>query len=146
MSSEVVVDYKRISGDEHQLTMNAKGLPEIKIDRKGIAKEELSNDHYGARLLCAAALSCFTNTFGNALIRNGADVKNMTAKATIEKDKDEVMRTKFTSMLLEVDVELDEADAPVFEKVKENMMAGSLVTYSLEDAIEMEYEITMNGE
>ncbi|MBW2061622.1 MAG: OsmC family protein [Deltaproteobacteria bacterium] len=144
-NEKVIVKYNRESAEVHHLTIGAAALPEIRINRTGFSDEELRNDHYGARLLCAAALSCFTNTFANSLIRNGANLKGMTAWAEIEKDKDEVMRTRYTSMSIHVEVDIDESDLPAFEKAKENMERGSLVTYSLEDAMEMEYDMRVKG-
>jgi hypothetical protein len=38
-------------------------------------------------------------------------------------------------------VGVGDAHADIFERVRENMEAGSLMTYSLEDAIEMEYRV-----
>ena len=140
-NEEVLVEYNRESAEVHHFSVGAAGLPEIKIDRTGFTPEELSNDHYGARLLCSAALSCFTNTFANSLIRAGVSVKGMRANATIEKDKDDTFRTRYTAMALNVEVDIDEAALPVFEKVKAKMEQGSLVTYSLEEVMEIEYDI-----
>jgi len=145
-SESVIVKYTRIGNEGHEFDVGAAGLPKIIVDRKGFSKEELANDHYGARLLCAAALSCFPNTFANTLVRQGANLKGMTATAEIEKEKDEVMRTRFTTMKLVVEVDIDEGDMEAFENAKEIMEKGSLVTYSLEDAIEMDIEMRVKGQ
>jgi uncharacterized OsmC-like protein len=139
----VVVSFRRESGEVWDFDMGAAGLPRMTIDRKGFTKDQLGNDHYGARLLCAASLACFTSTFANALIRQGAILKGMTAKAEIEKDKDDYMRTRFTVIHMDIEVELDEKDRPIFESVDESMKSGSLVTYSLQDAIEMDINVRM---
>ena len=142
----VIVEFERESAEVWNFNVGAAGLPGLKVDRTGYAKEELSNDHYGARFLCCAALACFPNTFANALIRRGAQVRGMTARAEIEKEKDEVFRTKFTVIHLEVTVDLDEKDRGIFEEAKKEMETGSLVTYSLEDAIEMDITMRMSGD
>ena len=145
-NEKVVVEYRRESGELWHFEVGAVGLPQLTVDRRGHSKEVMANDHYGARLLCSAALACFTNTFANTLISQGADLKGMTARAEIEKDKDEVFRTKFTVMHLDVVVDLDEKDRKIFESAKETMEKGSLVTYSLQDAIEMDITMRMKGD
>jgi uncharacterized OsmC-like protein len=142
-NNPVVVGLRRESGEVWSFDMGAAALPRVTIDRKGFTKDQLGNDHYGARLICAATLACFTNTFANALIRQGANLKGMTGKAEIEKDKDEYMRTRFTVIHMDVEVVLDEKDRSIFESVDESMKSGSLVTYSLQDAIEMDISVRM---
>ncbi len=142
----VVVEYERESGEVHHFNVGAAGLPRITIDRRGFTQEQLSNDHYGARFLCVACLACFTNTFANALIRRGATVKGITGRAEIEKDKDEFMRTRFTVVHMDIEVGLEEKDHEIFELVNEEMKTGSLVTYSLQDAIEMDIHVHLKGE
>ena len=76
-----------------------------------------------------------------ALTARGANVKSMTGRARAVKEKDEIRRTKVTEIAISIDVEIDDKDLPVFEKCKKIMQRGCLITYSLEDAIEIEYEI-----
>lgn len=97
----------------------------------------------GSRILCVAALACYTNTFVNALERNGAVVKSMTGSAEATKDKDEVMRTRYTELEINVEVGLEEKDREIFERVKDNMLNGSLLTYSLEEGMEVDYNLSM---
>jgi len=137
----VVVKFRRESVEVQHFNIGAAGLPQIIIDRRGFTREQLSNDHYGARFLCAATLACFTNTFANALIRRGAIVKTMTGRAEIEKDRDEFMRTRFTVIHMDIEIDLDQKDREIFESVNEEMKTGSLVTYSLQDAIEMDINV-----
>jgi uncharacterized OsmC-like protein len=142
----VVVEFGLESGEVQHFNVGAAGLSQITIDRRGFTQEQLSNDHYGARFLCAASLACFTNTFANALIRRGATIKSMTGRAEIEKDKDEFMRTHFTVIHMDIEIDLDEKDREIFESVNEEMKTGSLVTYSLQDAIEMDINVHLRGE
>lgn len=137
----VVVKYDRVSPEVHEFNIGAAGLPSLTIDKRGKTGEEMSNDHYGARLLCAAVQACFTNTLANALIREGANVKGVKAESIIEKEKDSTLRTHFTVIHTDVEVELDEKDREIFVRVVDDMLAGSLVTYSLQDAIEMDINV-----
>ena len=119
----------------------AKSLGEIHFDFSNLTKEEISGEHLGARLALCASLSCYCNTFTNNLIASGAEVKSMKAGATIEKEKDEILRTKYTRISLELEVGVDEKDAAVFERVRDDMERGSLLTYSLDEGIEVEYDV-----
>jgi len=141
----VNVTYEKTSPTLDTFTIGAQALPELKIDYSALSQEDRNQEHTGARFLCAAALACFTNTFTNALVRKGAEVKSMTASAEISKEKDDLMRTRYTEIILQVEVGLDEANREIFEQVKENMLAGSLVTYTLEDTIEFDYDLTMKA-
>ncbi len=142
----VITSVVHDQADRFDFEVGAKALPQIVIDRTGIAKEEMANDHYGARLLCTAALACFTNSFYNSLVQQGAEIKGLSAQAEIEKEKDQVSRTRFTVMRIDVVVDLDEKYRDAFEETKETMERGSLVTYSLEDAIEMDITIRMKND
>jgi uncharacterized OsmC-like protein len=138
-ANELTVEYIRDGEDMHRLTMGSDAIPEITIDYADIPPDKRGGN--AVRLLCAANLYCFAGTLATALTARGADVKSMTGKATALKEKDEIRRTKITEIAISIDVALDEKDVPVFEKCKKIMQRGCLVTYSLEDAIEIEYEI-----
>ena len=137
--SEITLDYVREGEDMHRLITGSGAFPEITIDYSDIPPDKRSGN--AVRLLCAANLYCFAGTLAAALTARGADVKSMTGKATALKEKDEIRRTKITEMAISIDVELDDKDLPVLEKCKQIMQRGCLITYSLEDAIEIEYEI-----
>jgi len=140
----VVVSVVHDTANRFDLETGAVAMPRIVIDRNGFAKDEMSNDHYGARLLCAAALACFTNTFYNTLVNQGGEVKGLSATAEIEKEKDQLSRTRFTVIHMDVVANLDEKYREAFETTKGIMESGSLVTYSLDDAIEMDITMRMN--
>jgi uncharacterized OsmC-like protein len=137
--SEIAVEYVHEGEDLHRLITGSGALPEIRIDYSNIPPDERGGN--AVRLLCASNLYCFAGTLASALTARGADVKSMTGKATALKEKDEIRRTRITEITISIDVELDDKDMPVFEKCKKIMQRGCLITYSLEDAIEIEYEI-----
>jgi uncharacterized OsmC-like protein len=139
------VEYERL--DEHRdlFLLGSKAVPEIIMDFSKLTLEERNQEHMGARVLCMAALACYTNTFANALRSNGADVKSMKASATTTKEKDEVNRTRYTTLDITVVVGLEEKDRAVFEKVKPSMLNGSLLTYSLEEGMAVDYDLSMEA-
>jgi hypothetical protein len=109
----------------------------MKLDPE-VRKEE----HMGARLLLAAALACYVNTMAGDLQRGGVErIGEIRASADIGKEKDSSMRTRYTHVDINVETKVDEADRPVFESVRNSLLHGSLVTYSLEEGIDVDYEI-----
>ncbi|NJB66493.1 putative OsmC-like protein [Desulfobaculum xiamenense] len=139
----VNVTYERLDENNDLFTLGAQALPEIRVDYAALSAEDRNQEHMGARLLCMAALACYTNTFANSLKRKGAEIKFMRANATTSKDKDEVMRTKYCTLDITVEVGLDEQYREAFEEVKDNMLNGSLLTYSLEEAMDVDYKLSM---
>lgn len=137
------VEFERLDENRDCFKVGAKAVPEILMDFSSLTPEERNQESMGSRMLCVAALACFSNTFVNALERNGATVKSMSGSAEASKDKDEVMRTRYTEMEINFEVGLDEKDREIFETVKDNMLNGSLLTYSLEEGMEVDYNLSM---
>jgi len=139
----VTVTYDRKDENTDLFRLGAKSIPEVVIDYSGLTEEERNQEHMGARVLCMAALACYTNTFANSLRRKGAEVKFMRAQASSAKEKDEVMRTRYTTLNIRVEVGLAEKDRELFDAVADDMLRGSLLTYSLEEAMEVDYDLHM---
>ncbi|HAS89750.1 MAG TPA: osmotically inducible protein OsmC [Desulfovibrio sp.] len=139
------VEFERLDKNRDCFKVGAKAVPEIIMDFSSITPEERNQESMGSRMLCVAALACYSNTFVNALERNGAEVKSMTGSAEASKDKDEVMRTRYTELEINIEVGLEEKDREIFETVKDNMLNGSLLTYSLEEGMEVDYNLTMKA-
>jgi uncharacterized OsmC-like protein len=96
----------------------------------------------GARLLMAAALTCFVNTMANDLkARNVSRVAPIEAHAEITKEKDDHLRTRYTHIELNVESEVAEVDRAAYEAVRSVLLRGSLLTYSLENGMELDYNI-----
>ena len=137
----VVVEIQH-DGDKGQIFMTgAKSLPRIYFDFADLDMEEVNAEHLGARLLLCAALACYSNTFKNNLMAGGVKARSIKGRATIQKEKDEIFRTRYTQVNLELEVGLDDAEEAVFERVRSNLEGGSLLTYSLEEGIDLEYDV-----
>ncbi len=108
--------------------VNSVILPKIEFNFNAVSDEERNQDHTGQRFLCVAALACYINTFANSLKRNG---------------KDHAMRTRYSVLILDVEIGLEEKYRDIYKKVEENMLDGSLLTYSLESGMEVEYNLSM---
>lgn len=139
------VYFERLDENRDKFNVGAKAVPEIIMDFSSITPEERNQESMGSRMLCVAALSCYCNTMVNAFKRNNVEVKSLTASAAAKKDKDEVNRTRYVELDIHVEVGLEEKDRAVFESVKDNMLNGSLLTYSLEEGMEVDYDIEMKA-
>jgi len=137
----VSVECRYEIGKSQAFRTGARSLSEIRFDFAGLSREEINGEHLGARLLLCATLACYTHTFVNALKAAGVETRSMSARAGIEKEKDDIMRTRYTRILLELGVGVDEKDEATFQRVREDMERGSLLTYSLDEGIEIEYDV-----
>lgn len=137
----VSVECRYEIGKSQVFKTGARSLPEIRFDFADLTREEVNGEHLGARLLLCAALACYTNTFVNALKATGVETRSLSARAIIEKERDDILRTRYTRILLELEVGVDEKDDATFERIREDMERGSLLTYSLEEGIETEYDV-----
>lgn len=136
---QITVEYVRAGENMHRLITGSDAFPEIAIDYTNIPPDKRGGN--AVRLLCASALYCFAGTLAAALAARGVDVRSMTGMATALKEKDALRRTRVAEIKIAIHVTLDEKDLPVLEKCRKIMQRGCLITYSLEDAIEIEYEI-----
>ena len=134
-----IVKYIRVNHDEHLISMGSKALADIHINYRGIPKEERGGT--SVELLGAACLYCFAATLGSALTARGAGVKSLSGSLELVKGKDEIRRTKVTDIRISVEVEIGDKDEPILEKCKKIMDRGCLLTYTLEDAIDIEYQV-----
>jgi len=141
---EILVKYQRQGDDRHSLFMGSEGLPNISIDYTGIPQDQRGGT--ASRLLCASALYCFASTLGSALTARGAKIRSLSGRAVLEKGRDDYYRPKVSRIRIEMDVDVADADLPVLEKCKSVMEHGCLVTYSLEEGIEVEHIIRRSEE
>ncbi len=132
---------ERKGNQGYTIAVGSAALPEIKIDIAALTPEQKANEHLGGRLLLCAAMACFTNTLAADLTQAGVQFKTINARAEIEKEKDSALRTHYSHVDLEVEVDAPEDQQAAFEGVRRGLMGGSLVTYSLEQGIEFDYDI-----
>jgi organic hydroperoxide reductase OsmC/OhrA len=116
-------------------------LPTIAYDSSALTPDQKAGEHMGGRFLVAAALACYTNSLWNDIKRAAGKPVRMTATATVSKEKDSSMRTTFNHIDLRVDVSAEDIAEDAFETIRTALYRGSLVTYSLEEGVEFDYEI-----
>ncbi|MDY0305894.1 MAG: hypothetical protein RBR18_05600, partial [Desulfovibrionaceae bacterium] len=94
----------RAENGEFIIDLGSAALPQIRFNPLELDEATRANEHMGARLLMAAALTCFVNTMANDLkARNVSRVAPIEAHAEITKEKDDHLRTRYTHIELNVE-------------------------------------------
>lgn len=137
------LELSRESGAEWELKTGSLAFPVIKYNSAKLTAEEKADEHMGGRLLAAGALACFTNSLWNDIVRAGGTPKSLKATIEVEKEKDAAMRTKFGPYTLKVEVKADGISQEEFDPIRRALMRGSLVTYTMEEGTEMDYDIEL---
>ena len=143
MSETITLTFERNSDSNWKIHTGSAALPTINYDSSSLTQDEKANEHMGGRLMVAGAIGCYTNSLWNDIKRAAGKPVSMTASATVTKEKTDSMRTAFTHIELSVELSAEELDNPTFERIRDALYRGSLVTYSLEEGIEFDYEINL---
>jgi hypothetical protein len=134
-----VVEYHCEDKDKHVFSTDMSAFPGLTIDFTGIP--EAKRGGVASRLLCFAALYCFCNTLVNELTARGAVIKSLTGRATPTKTQDDYQRTRIKRIFIDVIVDVDKDHLPALDQCREIMDQGSLITYSLNESIEIDHVI-----
>ena len=139
-----VVGYSRGGKDRHCFTTDLVALPSLTIDFTGVP--ENSRSGVASRLLCFAALYCFCNTLASELTSRNVNIKSLNGRATPTKTKDDYNRTRIKRIFIDVEVDVDDKDLPALAECREVMAMGSLITYSMNESIEVDQVIRRFGD
>lgn len=138
----VTVKLTRGEDGKFMIDMGSAALPTITWNPLELDPEVRKEEHIGARFLLAAALSCYVGTLASDMQKGGAKhVGEITASGEIEKERGINLRTRFTHMEIQVEMPVSEEDQPVFQTVRGSLLNGSLATYSLEEEMDVDYNI-----
>lgn len=141
MSETLTLTFERDSDAQWKIGTGSAALPVITYDGSALTPDQKANEHMGGRFLVAAAIACYTNSLWNDIKRAAGKPVRMTAEATVAKEKTDSMRTAFTHVDLRVQVSAEDLDEAAFETIQSALYRGSLVTYSMEEGLEFDYEI-----
>ncbi|MFH1059272.1 MAG: osmotically inducible protein OsmC [Pseudomonadota bacterium] len=138
----VSVQLTRDADGKYTAHLGSAALPTVTWDPAALTPEQRQEEHMGARLLLLSALACYVNTLAADLMTGGAQtVGEINATADITKEKGSNLRTRFTSISINVETPVAPADQAAFTAARNGLLNGSLVTYSLEEEIELDYNI-----
>ena len=139
-----VVEYRREGSDKHTFTSDLLTFPGFTLDFTGVP--ESGRGGVASRLLSYAALYCFCNTLATELTSRGVVIKSLTGRANPAKSKDDYGRTRIKRIFIDVEVDVDDAYRPILDECREIMEQGSLITYSLNESIEVDHIIRKKGD
>ena len=138
----VTVKLTRSEDGRFTIDMGSAALPNITWNPQDLDPEVGKQEHIGARFLLAAALSCYVSTMAGDMQKGGAkNIGEITASGEIEKERGSNLRTRFTHMEIQVETPVSPEDQEVFQLVRGSLLNGSLVTYSLEEEMDVDYNI-----
>jgi len=143
MSDTMTLTFERSSDSNWKIFTGSAAMPVINYDSSTLTQEEKANEHMGGRFMVVGAIACYTNSLWNDIKRAAGRPVNMTASATVTKEKNDSMRTTFAHIDLSVELSAEDIDEPTFERIRDALYRGSLVTYSLEEGIEFDYDINL---
>jgi len=143
MSDTMTLTFERNADSNWKINTGSAAMPVIHYDSSALTQEEKANEHMGGRFMVVGALACYTNSLWNDIKRAAGKPVSMSASATVTKEKTDSMRTAFTHIELSVELSAEELDDASFERIRDALYRGSLVTYSLEEGVEFDYEINL---
>jgi osmotically inducible protein OsmC len=138
-TDELLVEYRRHDGEHHDILLHSPALKTIGVDFEGIPED--ARGGIAVKLLAASLLFCFASTLGAALTARQVNPRRLSGRAVAVKGKDEIRRTKVQAINIEIEVGIDDADAPTLEKCQQIMERGCLISYTLEEAIAIQHTI-----
>lgn len=135
---QLSVSYQR-NGDIHTIHTGGAALGDIVIDNNGVPEDQRGGT--AKHLLGAAALFCYAASLNSAMECRGLRHNSLELSATLEADTNDKGQSRVKKISIHAAVGIDEEDLDHFERVARVMKGGCLVTGSLHDGIEMEYDL-----
>ncbi len=136
---EMTVSYAKC-GDVHTIHTGGAALGDIIIDNTGIPSDQRGGT--AKQLLGAAAVYCYASALTAAMEARGLHYGSLDVSATLEVGSNDKGQSRVLKMVIRAVVGIDEEDQDLFERVARVMKGGCLVTGSLHDGIEMEYQLS----
>ncbi len=138
---QVQISYEN-KGDVHTIITGGAALPQLVIDNTGLSPDQRSGT--AKHLLACATVFCYMSSFLSAMEARDVRYSNVKATVTLELGKNDKGQGRVTKMIIDVTADVKKEDEDVFERVKKIMKQGCLVSGSVEEGIEMEYNLNTN--
>ena len=131
------------NGDVLTFEFGLPGLEKLVVDYTGIPRDKRAG--LAKTFLQAAVISCYTTALEASLEARGGNYETITAETALSFGKNTLGQGRVLAMTLSVDVNgLDRASSSCFERCAKIMRNGCLVSGSLEDGINMTYNLNGN--
>jgi organic hydroperoxide reductase OsmC/OhrA len=140
---ETTVGFEVVGDNRFQIDYNSALLADHVMDYANASAEQRAGQM--RRLLCAAAVGCYAETVYTALTRRGAQVRSLTASGTATTARSKDAMRAIQSIDIRVEVEVDDRDLAVLERVITILHQGCLVTRSIAPCIDVTHAIVRVG-
>ncbi|MDR1856018.1 MAG: OsmC family protein [Desulfovibrio sp.] len=141
--AQIVVTYTR-DGDVHSIETGGQALGTLVVDNRDVPQENRGGT--AKRLLAASALYCYCGSLAAALEARGVRYHRIEGQADLETGNNDKGQGRVRKIKVSATVTLDGEDEGTFQRVERIMKGGCLVTGSLHEGIEMDYELNANYE
>ncbi len=140
---QVVIGFDLIDDEKFKIDYNSPLLQNQILDYLNVPEEQRPGQM--RRLLCAAAVGCFAGSAYDALKTRGASVKSLNGTGTAITGKKNGSHKRVQEIDIIVEVEIEDKNIQVLERVKKVLEKGCLVTRSLEPSITVSRTIIRKG-
>lgn len=138
-TDEGSVEFKVVGDKQFRILYNSPLLTDHFLDYPSVPKEEQPGQM--RKLLCAAVVGCFSGTVYTALLSRGVNIKSFksTGTATTTKKNGSLPVVKSIHILVEVDI--NDEDQKILDRVKKIAEKGCLITRSIAASIVVTHTI-----
>jgi len=133
------VDFELVGDTKFKISYNSPLFEDHLLDYPSIPEKERPGQM--RRLLCAAPVGCFTGTIYFALESRGARIKSLKGTGVASTGKNNGSLTKVKKIDIRVEVDIDDEDSEILEKVKKIVEKGCLITRSISPSITVTHTI-----
>lgn len=136
---DMTISYSR-QGDVHTIETGGAALPRIVIDNSSLPEDQRGGT--AKQLLGSAAVYCYMAALCGALDARGIAYENAKATVTLGVGPNDLGQGRVKKITIDASVTLSDQDSAAFDRVAKIMRQGCLVTGSLHEGIQMNYNLT----
>ncbi len=141
--SQQAVSIKR-QGPVIDLDMESSALGRISFDMRTLPEHERTGS--AQKMLAASALHCYTGSLDMAMQSRGCPYESITGEAIVTAGKDEQNRGRILGIEINVTVHgVRQEHRELFERIRNVMSKGCLVTASLAASFPVTYNLDMES-
>lgn len=135
---QMTLKYYR-KGDVHTIETGGKALGNLIIDNTNIPEDQRGGT--AKQLLGAAALFCYASSLTAAMEARALHCNSLLLSAILDVGSNDKGQSRVQKITIKADVGIDDEDFDLFQRVQRVMKNGCLVTGSLHEGINMEYQL-----
>ena len=136
---EVSVGFELVGDAQFKICYNSPLLKDHFLDYLSIPQEKRPGQM--RRLLCAAVVGCFSGTVYLALASRGARIKSLKSTGTTFTAKSNGSPPVVKSIDIRVEVDVDDEDLGILEKVRKIAEKGCLISQSIAPSIAVTHTV-----